>query len=65
MMVSIGLGWSMLPGTMVSEPEFKLIMLANIQFKRQLGVVHHTQRTLSNAARIMIELLEELSQETD
>jgi DNA-binding transcriptional LysR family regulator len=65
MMVSIGLGWSVLPVTMVSEPDFKLIKLANIQFKRQLGVVHHTQRTLSNAARVMIELLDELYRETD
>lgn len=56
MMVSVGLGWSMLPGTMVSSPLIPL-ECANLVLERQLGFIQHREKTLSNAARAFIDLL--------
>jgi len=56
MMVTVGLGWSVLPETMLG-PELVSRPLAPMV--RRLGVVRHAGRTLSNAARAMIRLLEE------
>lgn len=55
-MASIGLGWSLLPRTLIDDSlhEFKV---RGVRLQRELGVVHHNARTLSNAARRMIELL--------
>src|SRR3569833_1032840 len=55
-MASIGLGWSLLPRTLVDDSlhEFKV---RGVQLKRTLGVVHHRARTLSNAAREMLAAL--------
>lgn len=53
MMVSIGLGWSLLPQTMVDR-SLCIHQLKVLQVVRQLGIVHHAQRTLSNAARAFI-----------
>jgi len=58
MMVEIGLGWSVLPRTLKSET------LHNCQFKpirisRDLGVVTHQQRTLTRAATLLIERLQQ------
>ncbi len=56
MMVSIGLGWSVLPLSMLNE-EICRLDIDDIHFERLLGVVTHQQRTLSNAAkRLMLEL---------
>jgi DNA-binding transcriptional LysR family regulator len=57
MMVSVGLGWSVLPASMLS-PELATIPMTKITIARQLGVVHHQARTLSNAARAMIKTLQ-------
>ena len=54
MLVSIGLGWSLLPGTLVSE-ELRVLQMPGLHLSRQLGVVRHRDRTLSNAARAMLE----------
>lgn len=55
-MASIGLGWSLLPRTLMdaSLHEFKV---SGVSLTRRLGVVHHRARTLSNAARAMIAAL--------
>ena len=56
MMVSIGLGWSVLPISMVSS-DITILHIKGIEFERLLGVVSHQHRTLSNAANmLMIEL---------
>lgn len=64
-MVSIGLGWSVLPRTMIDD-EVRAIALANIgdkkQLQRTLGVVYNKSRTLSNASRVMLELLQKYSE---
>lgn len=57
MMVSIGLGWSVLPVSMLS-PDISRLDIRGVEFERQLGVVSHQHRTLSNAARMMTGLLE-------
>lgn len=57
MMVSIGLAWSVLPRTMLDEQVARL-PLPGIQLTRQLGYIRHTERTLSNAARAFINLLD-------
>lgn len=58
MMVSIGLGWSVLPHTMVDE-HMHVIRLKDIRLERQLGVVQHTERTLSNAAHAFVQTLQQ------
>ncbi len=56
MMVSIGLGWSVLPVSMLSS-DIARMDIEGVEFERLLGVVSHQQRTLSNAAKmLMIEL---------
>lgn len=58
MMVSIGLAWSVLPRTMLDEQVMRL-PLPGIQLTRQLGYIVHTERTLSNAAKAFMSLLDE------
>lgn len=55
MMVAVGLGWSILPRTMLDGDLVELI-IAGLQMERTLGVVRHTGHTLSNAARAMMEI---------
>ncbi|HHH49101.1 MAG TPA: LysR family transcriptional regulator [Gammaproteobacteria bacterium] len=56
MLVSVGLGWSVLPQTMLSD-DLQALDVPGLPLVRQLGVVHHRQRTLSNAARTMLQQL--------
>ena len=57
MMVSVGLGWSILPETMLSTDlvQFKV---RGVNLTRQLGLVVDERRTLPNAAQALIELFE-------
>lgn len=57
MMVSIGLAWSVLPRTMLDEQVARL-PLAGIQLHRRLGYILHSERTLSNAAKAFMALLD-------
>ena len=59
MMVSVGLGWSVLPRSMLSE-ELRTLKIEGIKLERKLGVVWHSGHTLSNAARAMSKLLEHM-----
>ena len=56
MMVSVGLGWSVLPRSMLNK-ELKTLHIAGIKLERKLGVVWHSGHTLSNAAKAMSEML--------
>ena len=58
MMVSIGLAWSVLPRTMLDEQVMRL-PLPGIQLERRLGYIVHTERTLSNAAKAFMQLMDE------
>lgn len=57
MMVSIGLGWSLLPETLIGPPLIKLNLDAAPVY-RPLGYIYHRDRTLSNAAQQMVKLLQ-------
>lgn len=56
MMVSVGLGWSMLPATMLDQ-SVSALDCTQLQLERQLGLIHHRDKTLSNAAQAFIRLL--------
>lgn len=58
MLVSVGLGWSILPKSMVShQNEFSILNIDGFKAQRQLGYVTHKHRTLSNPATALIQLL--------
>ncbi len=57
MMVSIGLAWSVLPRTML-DSQVHSLRLPGTNLERQLGVIWHSGRTLSNAGRAFIRLLQ-------
>ncbi len=57
MMVSIGLAWSVLPRTMLDDQVARL-PIPGIQLQRQLGYILHTERTLSNAAKAFMAVLD-------
>lgn len=59
MMVSVGLGWSVLPDSMLSK-EIKSLSVTGIHLHRTLGMVWHAGRTLSNAARAMMDVVEQI-----
>lgn len=59
MLIGVGLGWSVLPKTMIDD-EVALLDIAE-PIERTLGVIHHVNRTLSNAGQAFIELLREVS----
>ncbi|UVE19058.1 LysR family transcriptional regulator [Pseudomonas sp. LS44] len=61
MMVSIGLAWSVLPRTMLDAQVIRL-PVSGVQLTRQLGYIVHTERTLSNAAKAFMSLLNEQRQ---
>jgi DNA-binding transcriptional LysR family regulator len=52
-MVSIGLGWSALPCTMLDD-SVRALEVAELPLQRTLGFVQHRARTLSNAAQALI-----------
>ena len=56
MMITVGLGWGVLPKTMVDD-SLSVIELKQINFTRILGYLHHKQRSLSKAAQRFIEQL--------
>lgn len=55
MLSSIGLGWSVLPSTLVG-PDLVALDI-DIEMKRQLGMVWHPGRTQSKAAKALVELM--------
>lgn len=58
MMVSIGLGWSVLPRTMTDD-SVRCLPVSEVDIARQLGVVYHPRHSLSNAAQALLTLLEQ------
>lgn len=56
MLVSVGIGWSLLPNTMLDTSISKL-SVEELSLQRSLGIVYHQERTLSNAARALINEL--------
>ena len=56
MLVSVGLGWSILPSIMLDDTLCPL-NCRELKLSRKLGYIHHREKTLSNAARAFIALL--------
>ena len=52
MLVGVGLGWSILPDIM-KGPEVKILKVPGLNLIRELGIVTHARRSLSNAANEM------------
>ncbi|HFE48063.1 MAG TPA: LysR family transcriptional regulator [Chromatiaceae bacterium] len=57
MLVSIGVGWSLLPESLARRAEFVVLHIDALKLSRSLGVVHHPDRSLPRAARAMLEIL--------
>jgi len=55
-MVEIGLGWSVLPKIMCND-RLTILSVSTIRLQRTLGIVQHKSRTLSNAARTLLEFI--------
>lgn len=56
MMVSVGLGWTLLPLTMTDQ-QIKLFNVKGISLARTLGIITHTNRTRTNAANAFINCI--------
>lgn len=48
-MTEIGLGWSLLPKTLITNA--MIVLPIQVELFRNLGIIHHSERTLSAAAR--------------
>ncbi|WP_455210823.1 LysR family transcriptional regulator [Kaarinaea lacus] len=59
MLVSVGLGWSVLPRKMLADDEVLTVRVPKVQISRNLGAVWHSSRTLSNAAKQLLKQLEQ------
>lgn len=54
MLVATGLGWSLLPATLLDD-DIRALEVDGVTLSRELGAVTHRDRSLSNAAREMIK----------
>ncbi|MCP4598238.1 LysR family transcriptional regulator [Neptuniibacter sp.] len=57
MMVSIGLGWSLLPESLIGKGLKVLNVVDSEPVHRNLGIIFHRNRTLSNAAAYLVDIL--------
>ena len=58
MMAGIGLGWSVLPESLIDD-DIHALPIDHRPIERPLGYLVHKSRTLSNAARSMLEMLDQ------
>lgn len=56
MMVSVGLGWSVLPKTLI-DSQMRILSMDEVRLQRRLGIVKHHRRSLSNAANAFYKTL--------
>jgi Transcriptional regulator len=56
MLAAAGLGWSLLPESLIETP-LRRLRLDGLEARRELGVVQHARRQQSAAAKALIELL--------
>lgn len=59
MMVSIGLGWGVLPQSMI-HGELVEFDIDGVSMSRELGAVYHRNRTLSSASLAMLDVIESM-----
>jgi DNA-binding transcriptional LysR family regulator len=55
-MVEVGLGWSVLPETLAED--LHIMPFEHSAMHRDLGYICHTKKTLSNAAKAFLQLLD-------
>ncbi|MGH8540163.1 MAG: LysR family transcriptional regulator substrate-binding protein [Stenotrophobium sp.] len=58
MLVEIGLGWSVLPRSMLG-PSILSLEVSGLSMQRELGAVWHERRTLSGGALALLKQLED------
>jgi len=56
MLIQVGLGWGVLPHSMVDK-KLKILNIPNIKLDRQLGIVWHAKHSLSNQAQAFMDYL--------
>ena len=61
MLVANGIGWSMLPEIMHTQ-DIVFLQVPEMRVERQLGLIHHRRRTLSNAALSFIKICQQQAQ---
>lgn len=57
MLISVGLGWGVLPRTMLTEAHLIELHVPEVKLNRILGAMYHRKRTLSNGAHALLEML--------
>ena len=57
MLVSVGLGWSVLPETLINQDLIKIDMAENIELQRHLGVVTNPNLTRSASMKALLDML--------
>jgi DNA-binding transcriptional LysR family regulator len=55
-MIKIGLGWGVIPDSMLDD-SLSVLALKNLKMKRELGIVQHKARTNSSPANALLHLL--------
>lgn len=63
MLATAGLGWTVLPASMANN-QLQKLQFPNLELCRNLGVVRHPQRSLSNAAQALLGLLQQQAIQT-
>ena len=56
MLVGVGLGWSVLPDSMIND-DVTALDIPELRMQRTLGIVRHRDRTLSNAGQALIDIV--------
>lgn len=58
MLAGVGIGWTVLP-TSMQHPELTRLNVIGLRLQRRLGAIRHPRRSLSNAARALLAMLEQ------
>ena len=58
MLVSIGLGWGVLPKVLVADSDLQAINIPNTHLVRRLGFIHNKDRSLTNASKAFLALFD-------
>ena len=56
MLVVTGLGWSVLPDSMLDQ-QLRAVPVRGLRIRRELGLVWHQKRTLSSACKQLINII--------